>query len=102
MGLLFNSFTGTSGLSLQKINNQLYAIPKLRLTYLMKNYQHISASAGWEVDNAILTNTYQNPILIGYRTIKLNAGLPSPINSLKYGFNYAYTNINNATSLLVS
>jgi|GEM_PF-1172708 len=102
MGLLLNSFIGISGAALKTTNNQLYATPKIRLIYLLANHQQLSINGGWEVDNATLANTYQNPLLIGYRTIKRNAGIPLPINSLRYGINYSYTNINTATSLLFS
>jgi hypothetical protein len=102
MGVLLNSYSGTSGTTAKKSNSQLYAIPRLNLSYKINSEQRISANISWDVDNPVLSNRNVNPLLISYRTIKRNSSIAPPVQNLKYGVNYSYTNFNKATSFLVS
>ena len=64
--------------------------------------QTLSANFGLDAENPVLSNRNLNPLFVAYRTIKRNNSINTPIQNLKYGFNYSYNNFNKAAAFLLS
>lgn len=101
IGILFNSNSGSQSNFVNK-KNKLFPIPKIKVSYNLNSKQQLSLNIGMDASYPILSNTFLNPLLLSYRSIKSNESIPSTNQSLKYGLDYSYINIDNATSFIFS
>lgn len=101
LGLDVTSYNGSDH-SLRKAETFLFPVNEIILSYKINEKQKLSFGFNMDVTNPSLNNTYVQPLITSYRSVKKNSTIPQPVQLLKYNAAYTYTNFEKATAFVIS